>query len=263
MYGDDNMRSLPNETPARSLFWVGCLILFSCLLALTPGTCLGTNTALGDDEEVQEREPFAEHRVVVADPLESWNRAMFTFNDRFYFWFAKPVAQAYGSVLPEGLRTCIRNGYANINMPVRFVNNVLQGKIRRAGVEIARFLINSTIGFCGFFEIAARDFNLQPYDEDTGQTLGFYGMPEVLYITWPFLGPSTLRDSLGLAGDCFENPLHYYTPIYTSVAIRGGGKLNDLSLRIGEYEDFKKSAVDPYISMRDAYIQHRAERIRK
>jgi len=88
-------------------------------------------------------------------------------------------------------------------------------------------------------------------------------MPEVFYITWPFLGPSTLRDTLGLGGDTFENPLHYYAPIYASVAIKGGEKLNEMSLRIGEYEDFKKSAVDPYISMRDAYIQHRAEQVRK
>jgi len=258
------MKAQPNSFSRNPWFRVGWLLLFVCIWAGVPKAGFGSDVARATENEVQEREPFEDRRVLVPDPLESWNRAVFSFNDKFYFWFAKPVAQVYGAVLPEGLRICVRNSFDNLGMPVRFVNNVLQGKLQPAGVEIGRFVINSSIGFGGFFEIAARDFNLQPYDEDSGQTLGFYGMPGVFYINWPFLGPSTFRDSLGLAGDYFLNPLHYLSPdIYSSAGLRAGKEFNKISLRIGQYEDFKKSAVDPYVSMRDAYIQHRAEEIRR
>jgi phospholipid-binding lipoprotein MlaA len=216
-------------------------------------------------ENGEEPEPFAgASRVEFApDPLEPLNRVIFQFNDKVYFWFLKPVSQVYGIFIPPGLRTCIRNGFDNLRFPTRFVNNVLQGKFKAAGIETGRFVINSTLGFAGFFEIAARDFCLPPpADEDTGQTLGFYGMKPYLYIVLPILGPSTLRDSLGLAGDTFLNPL-YYLPrdLWVGFAIRGGIIVNNTSLRIGEYEDFKEAALDPYASMRQAFLQYRQNEI--
>jgi phospholipid-binding lipoprotein MlaA len=218
-------------------------------------------------ESGEEPEPFAETAKVeyAPDPLERLNRGIFYFNDKVYFWFLKPVSQIYGIFIPPGLRTCIRNGFDNLKFPTRFVNNVLQGKFKAAGIETGRFLINSTLGFAGFFEIAGRDFCLPPpVDEETGQTLGFYGMKPYLYIVLPLLGPSTLRDSLGLAGDAFLNPL-FYVPqhLWVGVAIRGGIIVNNTSLRIGEYEDFKAAAIDPYASMRQAYIQYRQNEILK
>jgi phospholipid-binding lipoprotein MlaA len=221
-------------------------------------------TAVANGEE---SEPFAEaSRVEYApDPLERLNRGIFYFNDKVYFWFLKPVSQVYGIFIPPGLRTCIRNGFDNLKFPTRFVNNVLQGKFKAAGIETGRFLINSTFGFAGFFEIAGRDFCLPPpADEDTGQTLGFYGMKPLLYIVLPILGPSTVRDSFGLAGDAFLNPLFYLPQrLWVGAAIRGGIIVNNTSLRIGEYEDFKEAALDPYASMRQAYLQHRQNEILK
>jgi phospholipid-binding lipoprotein MlaA len=227
-------------------------------LAATPTSAL---------EKGEEPEPFAEatRGEYAPDPLERLNRGIFYFNDKVYFWFLKPVSQIYGVFIPPGLRTCIRNGFDNLKFPTRFVNNVLQGKFKAAGIETGRFLINSTFGFAGFFEIAARDFCLPPpVDEDTGQTLGFYGMKPYLYIVLPILGPSTLRDSLGLAGDAFLNPLFYLPQdLWVGFAIRGGIIVNNTSLRIGEYEDFKEAALDPYASMRQAYMQYRQNEILK
>jgi phospholipid-binding lipoprotein MlaA len=212
-------------------------------------------------ENEEEPEPFKEDSKVeyAPDPLEKMNRAIFVFNDKMYFWFFKPVSQIYGIFIPPGLRTCIRNGFDNLRFPSRFINNVLQGKFRAAGIETGRFLINSTFGFAGFFEAAGRDFGLPaPPDEDTGQTLAFYGVKPGFYLVLPFLGPSTLRDGVGLGGDAALSPLFWLpTELWMGVPIRAGESMNNTSLTIGEYEDFKKAALDPYASMRQGWLQHR------
>ncbi|GLI36276.1 MlaA family lipoprotein [Desulforhabdus amnigena] len=212
----------------------------------------------------EEEEPFEEEHITTSDPLEPINRAFFTFNDKFYFWFLKPVGTVYGKVVPEGLRIGIKNAYRNVQFPVRVVNNTLQGKFKGAGIELSRFVINSALGFGGMIDIADRHFDLQPYEEDSGQTLGFYGMKPMLYINWPFLGPSTVRDTIGEVSDGFLNPLFYLSPnFYVSGGVKGGTIMNNASLRIGEYEDFKASALDPYVSMRDAYLNYRAREIKR
>ncbi len=209
-------------------------------------------------------DPFMEPQILHHDPLEPFNRAMFTFNDRLYFWVLKPVSTGYGTVIPEGLRLCIRNAFDNILFPVRFVNNALQGKFKGAGVETGRFLINSTLGVGGLFDLASRDFGLEPYNEDFGQTLGHYGMQPYVYVVWPFLGPSTARDTIGIAADYALNPFFYLVPHWWGRgAVKSGEVTNDTSLRIGEYEDFKAVAIDPYVSMRDAFLSHRARQIER
>lgn len=249
--------------------WGGDERLSPASLSFQNAALAATDTASTENEE--EPEPFKEAAKTqyAPDPLEPLNRAFFIFNDKLYFWLLKPASQVYGIFIPPGVRTCIRNGFDNLRFPSRFINNVLQGKFRAAGIETGRFLINSTFGFAGFFEAAGRDFGLPPPpEEDTGQTLGFYGLKPGFYLVIPVLGPSSLRDGFGLAGDTFLNPL-YYLPYFTSlgmwdsVAIRAGMTVNNASLRIGEYEDFKKAALDPYASMRQAYLQNRQNEILK
>lgn len=218
----------------------------------------------GDLQAEDEKDPFAVEQQVVSDPYESLNRMTHKFNDKFYFWFLKPVATVYATIIPEGLRVCFRNVFKNADYPVRLVNCTLQGKFKGAAVETGRFVINSTLGMGGFFEIASRDFDLHPYDEDTGQTLGFYGVPAGPYIHVPVLGPNSTRDLVGTAADVFMNPAHYFIPdMWVSAGIKGGRITNNASLRLGEYEDFKAAAVDPYVSMRDAFYQYRTEEIKK
>jgi len=209
-------------------------------------------------------EAFGEEPVTVADPLEPMNRFFFHFNDKLYFWVLKPVGTAYGTVLPPGIRIAIRNAFHNIAMPVRVINCALQGKGEAMGTELGRFVINSTLGIGGLVDFAYNEYGLKVHDEDTGQTFGVWGMKPLMYVNLPILGPSSVRDGLGLAGDTFLNPVYYLTPNdYVSLGVKAGKEVNNVSLRLGEYEDFKKSALDPYISMRDAYIQYRAEEIKK
>jgi phospholipid-binding lipoprotein MlaA len=227
--------------------------------------------ALAADENAQEDDPFddegplwEESETTVSDPLEPINRAFFVFNDKTYFWVLKPAARVYRTFIPLGVRTCIRNAHYNILAPIRVVNTLLQGKIRGTGIETTRFIVNSTLGVGGMFDIAATHFNLPTYDEDFGQTLGVYGMGPGFFINWPILGPSTVRDSIGLGGDYFLSPLIQLAPdaeVY--FAIRAGITVNNTSLRIGDYEDLKESALDPYVAVRNAYIQYRRKEIKE
>jgi phospholipid-binding lipoprotein MlaA len=198
----------------------------------------------------------------VADPLEKFNRAVFFFNDKLYFWIMKPVAQGYRAVLPQPARISIKNFLTNAAAPVRIVNNVLQGKGQAAEAEWAKFLYNTTVGVLGFGNPAGRNSALNTYEEDLGQTLAGYGIGDGFYIMWPLLGPSTLRDTAGMAGDRFINPVAYVEPLAASLAVSGTQQINNLSFRIGDYESLKKAALDPYESFRNAYIQLRQSKIK-
>ncbi|MHB1012785.1 MAG: MlaA family lipoprotein [Desulfobacteria bacterium] len=211
------------------------------------------------DAGVEGRPPPA----TVADPIEPFNRAIFTFNDKAYYWFFKPVAKGYNLVVPQGVRVAVRNFFSNLATPVRVANNLLQGKFRATGTELLRFTINSTIGMAGLFDPAHDGFRLGRKDADLGQTLGRYGLGQGMYLVLPFLGPMTLRDGTGRAGDLFLDPVSYITPTEASVGVNAYKRENDLSLRIGEYEDLTGSALDPYVAVRDAYAQHRAEKVRE
>jgi phospholipid-binding lipoprotein MlaA len=199
----------------------------------------------------------------VADPLEKFNRAVFYFNDKLYFWFLKPVAIGYRAVLPQPARIGVKNFFNNVTAPMRIINNVLQGKGRAAEAEWAKFLYNSTVGVLGFGNPAGSNPELNPDEEDLGQTLAGYGIGDGFYIMLPFLGPSTLRDAAGRAGDLFINPVSYVEPLEASLAVSGGIQVNNLSFRIGDYESLKKAALDPYESFRNAYIQLRQSKIKQ
>lgn len=199
----------------------------------------------------------------IADPLEPVNRAVFVFNDKAYFWVMKPVAQGYRAVVPEGARVSVRNFFSNLGTPIRFANNLLQGRLKGAGTELLRFVINSTIGMAGLFDPAKTGFHVEKRDEDLGQTLGRYGVGQGLYIVWPILGPSSARDTAGLVGDYFADPLSYIADPWAEAAVRAYKTENGLSLSIGDYEDLKKSSLDPYVAVRDAYAQNRAKEVRR
>jgi phospholipid-binding lipoprotein MlaA len=217
-----------------------------------------------------ESDPFADdyepdkEYVGISDPLEPINRLFFHFNDKLYFWLLKPMASGYKVVVPEPARVSVRNFFSNLAFPVRFVNCLLQGKFEGAGYEWGRFLTNSIFGLAGFFDVAGKHFDMKGYDEDLGQTLGSYGLGNGFYINWPILGPSSVRDTIGDAGDFFLDPV-YYADLKTKydLSIKGFEKTNDTSLTIGDYEDLKRSAMDPYIALRDAYFQYRQGKIKK
>jgi phospholipid-binding lipoprotein MlaA len=211
---------------------------------------------LGNVTEEEAAEEEAEEGKI-ADPLEPVNRFFFTVNDKLYFWVLKPAAKGYGKAVPEGFRIVFRNFYRNITAPVRIVNKLLQLKPKDAGTEFARLAINSTIGVGGLRDCAGDCFGVRSLDADFGQTLGYYGVGQGFYLVWPLLGPSSPRETLGYG---FDRLLHPATWLVSTTVSAGTGVhnlVNNLSFRIGDYETLKKAAVDPYIAVRNAYVQNR------
>jgi len=221
-----------------------------------------TGAANNNDFDLLE-DDFAEQTVKVADPLEPFNRIMYHVNDTLYFWVVKPVSQVYIGVITEPARLGIRNFFSNIATPVRFVNCLLQGKREGAGTEFHRFSINTTIGILGFGDPALDQYGLEPVPEDLGQTLAVYGFGDGFYLVWPLLGPSTVRDSVGKIGDWFLYPVSYVEPAEAAIGISAVRYTNESSFYIGEYEAFKSMTIEPYVGMREAYIQFRHKQIQE
>jgi len=196
----------------------------------------------------------------VPDPLYWFNYSMYHFNDKLYFWGLKPLAQGYKFVAPVELRRGINNFFYNTLFPVRLVNTLLQGKITSAGQEFSIFMIN-TMGSLGFERIAQDKHGFKDSREDLGQTLGAYGLGQGFYLVLPFLGPSSLRDFAGKAGDYFLSPTGYLEDAEVKLGATALDVVNGTSLRIGDYEALKEAAFDPYIALKDAYLQLRQNRV--
>lgn len=203
----------------------------------------------------------------IADPFLPWNKAMYHFNDKFYFWALKPVTQAYKLIVPEPFRIMFNNFFDNLRAPGRFVNKLLQLKMKEAGNELIRFAFNSIAGVGGLADAAKDALGIQKTPVDFGQTLGHYRVGHGFYLVWPILGPSSLRDTIGFIGDQALYPLSYisFTNIPSEVVagIAGFETVNKTSFHIGDYEAFKEAAIDPYVSLRDGYVQNRKEAVGK
>jgi len=196
------------------------------------------------------------------DPLEPMNRAFFAFNDAAYFWVFKPVGEGYSYVIPEVMRISFRNFFTNLSMPIRLVSSLLQGKIKSVGMILVRFVVNSSVGFLGFQDVAKQALDYPIQDEDLGQVMAFYGIGPGFYLNLPFLGASTLRDTVGWVGGLYLNPLDYIIEDWwPNIGVRTFYIVNNTSLRIGEYEALKDASLDPYVAMRDAYFQYRRNQI--
>lgn len=242
-------------------------LLLAALLFLAPVTVLAANgaevlaetsaasgTTISDDLDDYSVSP-EDH---VADPLESWNRMWFHFNDFVLLKMGKPLYSGYEAVTPSELRTGVRNFFHNVLFPVRFVNALLQGEFLAAGVEFDRFMINTIVGFGGFIDVAKKDKPIvEPDVKDMGQTFGRWGMGEGIYLVWPFFGPSTLRDTAGMAGDYFLDPTWILLTLDQGIATNTYREVNNLGPTIDTYEGLKSGSVEPYTAMRDAYIQMR------
>jgi phospholipid-binding lipoprotein MlaA len=208
-----------------------------------------------------------EEVATIPDPLAPFNEAMYHVNDKLYFWVLKPVTQVYSHIIPEPFRIVFSNVYDNLKSPGRVINNLLQLRFKAAGNELIRFLFNSTAGIGGLGDAAKDALGIKKQEADFGQTLGHYGVGHGFYLVLPVLGPSSLRDTVGLVGDRLMYPLTYVSEddlsLGAAIGISAHEKINETSFRIGDYESFKESAVDPYVSMRDAFVQHRKEKIEK
>lgn len=199
----------------------------------------------------------------IADPLYYFNYAMYSINDFLYFAALKPIATGYKYITPDFLRKGVYNFFHNLLFPVRFVNNILQGEISDAGSEVGIFAVNTTFGVLGLIQVAQNHFDMKTTDEDLGQTLGSYTIGNGFYLVLPILGPSSLRDALGLVGDSFLTPLNYVEPWELSLGLKVYDSINDTTFRLGDYEALKAAAIDPYVALRDGYVQYRKQKIKE
>ena len=191
-----------------------------------------------------------------SDPLEPFNRAMFSFNDTVDDAVIKPVAKAYRAVLPGLVRTGISNVFSNLEDVWISVNDVLQGKFQQGFEDFGRFLLNSTFGIAGIFDIAS-EAGLPKNNEDFGQTLGSWGIGTGAYLVLPILGPSTVRDGFGLLFDVSADlvpridEVRVRNSLYLTRAISTRANLLDATSVI------ETAALDKYTFVREAWLQRR------
>ena len=208
----------------------------------------------------------------VNDPWERLNHTTFRLNDSLTIHAVKPIARGYEHIVPHTVRTCLSNAFDNVDFPIRFGNDVLQGRFVRSSQEAGKFLVNSTVGIGGLFRISDHVSSLADVPpEDFGLTLGHWGVSNGPYLVIPLLGPTTVRDLTGYAGDFAINPLNWYLIFsnqrFISAAVGYAISASRIVVRspgtVRTYEQMKEAAVDPYIAVRNAYLSHRAAQLEK
>jgi phospholipid-binding lipoprotein MlaA len=214
--------------------------LLVLLATLAVGGCATQQTTLTDPER---------------DPWEGYNRKIHAFNQGFDKAIFRPVAKGYDYIMPDAPQRGVRNLFRNLNFPVTLLNSLLQGKMERAFTSTGRFLMNSSIGLLGFFDVATK-VGIPYYDEDFGQTLAVWGWQDSRYLVMPFLGPYTVRDLLGRSFYGYFHPISYamrehdlYWPLVADL-ITLRAELLPLQADI-------EAAADPYVLIRDVYLQNR------
>ncbi len=206
-----------------------------------------------------------------SDPIKGYNVFMTNLNDKFYTYILFPIAKGYKKIVPTLARNSVSNFFNNLFFPVRFLNNLLQLKIKNSFEETQRFVLNSTIGIAGLFDVAINKFHIKSHNEDFGQTLGYYGMGDRLYIVWPILGPSNLRDTIGFVGDYMLDPIPYINNRGYNLSDNDDQSLvigtfriiNKTSFDYKKYKAIKKGNVVLYPILKNFYEKHRKKLIRE
>ena len=219
------------------------------MVAAVPAPVLAQASSTGPPADVQIEE---------YDPWEKFNEKMFTFNYNFDKYVLKPVAKGYNFVMPDRLQQMIGAGFDNINVVPKLANNLFQLNFAGFGTELGRFLINSTLGIGGLFDIAKQEFGLDKTKVDFGQTLGKWGVGPGPFLILPFLPPLTVRDGIGYAADGAMDPLSYVLPfIWDRLGMKIGDTVNDRSLNLDLFQGFEETTVDLYSAVRNGYLQRR------
>lgn len=250
---------------------IGLACLLTWCVGFAPATALAQANATDAPADVAAEEDefvddFADEdagpELIVYDPLQPLNRGIFWFNDKLYFYALKPVARGF-RYLPESVRVCTSNFFSNLAAPLRALNAVLQAKFNDAGTEFSRFMINSTVGIAGLFDPAKQYAGLRQIDEDFGQTLGVWGFGNGAYLVLPILGPSTVRDGFGTIATWPLDPVADVWQNRDYWAAKTTDVVNTVSLDKDTYEAIVRDSIDPYLFLRDAYVQNRQGRVAK
>ena len=199
----------------------------------------------------------------IYDPLESFNRSIFWFNDQVDRFLIKPTAQVYGFITPGAAKNAIARGFENLGAPVRFANDLLQGEITDAGATGARFLINSSIGIAGLFDMA-EDLGHPAHPADFGQTLHAYGVGPGPYLVVPILGPTTFRDGFGGIVDKAFDPFSYmFDTVPVNLALGVAGGIVKREALIEPLDNLRANSIDYYSALRGAFYQDRDVELRR
>ena len=193
---------------------------------------------------------------VPQDPWESWNRGVYKVNDKLDRTILKPVTKGYVRVVPSPIRTGITNFFANLNMTTVLFNDTLQGKLRAAGNDLGRFLLNSTVGLGGILD-PATPAGLAHNNNDFGVTLGHWGVHPGPFLELPLLGPSDVRDGAGEVVDTYTDPRQYIHNNYVRYGLFVP-RFIDIRASLLSLDETLKNVYDPYAFIRDAYLQRRA-----
>ena len=235
-------------------------LLFVSFLALTMGGLTGCASV---PEDPAERAAYDE----INDPLEPLNRGIFEFNYDVDKVILRPAAEVYRFLLPEEVRNRIGNVLNNLGEPVTFANNLLQGEVTKAGTTLGRFVVNSTAGVAGVFEVAD-DLDLREQSGDFGQTLNVWGVGEGPYLVLPLIGPSNPRDAIGYGVDAIMSPWSYIAAIdgrgtenRVTFSTLGATFLDRRSSSMDELDNLEKGSIDFYAQMRSVYRQYRNKQL--
>ncbi len=197
----------------------------------------------------------------VNDPLESMNRAIFSFNQFAQGLLFKPLAMMYHDLLPPEVQDAVGGILETLHTPVTLASDILQGEPERAAETLGRFLVNGTIGLAGMFDVAS-GMGLEGHREDFGQTLAVWGSGEGMYLVLPLLGPSSARDGIGLGVDALFDPLTFYASFEQQAgrtAVRG---IDELSGVVDSLDEIERTSLDFYATLRSLYRQQRDDQIR-
>jgi len=235
----------------RAVLVICLFSIASYVVASEPNTLHEPNTYESEASDYDEASPYA-----ALDQFESFNRAIFTFNDNADRYLLKPVAEAYRFVMPSFVDEGVTNIFENLGEVETIVNSIFQGKFHNAVVSLNRVIWNTTFGLGGFFDVAT-SFGLQNTEEDFGQTLGYWGYEESTYLMLPFLGPSTVRDLGGRLVDTYSDPIKYIDDINSdeSWLLKGVDLLDKRADLLGA--ENLLFGDDRYSFVRSAYYQNR------
>ena len=227
----------------RGLLW---LALASSLLS---SGCSSNNS-----KQVVAEDEFIFEAPENPDKFEAFNRKVFAFNLTMDRWVLKPVAQGYRWVAPQPVEAGVSNFFSNLGEIKNVANDLLQGKWKQAGNDSGRFLLNSTVGIVGLFDVAKHAGLKKSDGEDFGQTLAAWGVPQGPFVMLPFLGPTTVRAGVGLPADWYLSPINEVTPLHSRYAFISADFIQ-VRASVLELEDLAQG--DMYLFVRDAYLQRR------
>lgn len=245
--------------------YAGDALQFVALADVLPAAPPASDPYAADADLYAEDEDWdeaASSALAEPDPFEGANRRLLSFNNGVDRFLLDPASKVYGFIMPDPAERAVLRLFTNLNSPAVFINDVFQFQFRRAGVTLSRFVVNSTVGLAGLFDVAGV-MGLEGHTSDFGQTMARVGIGSGPYVVIPLLGPSTARDAVGFGVDLLFRPLFYLLGPLDFLIVGTGNGFVVRSSYAEELEALREGSVDYYSTLRNAYFQRRAEQLRE